>query len=118
MNTNVSGPSTSSRMRSPVVQRIFALLAIVSLLLPQFLATPLAQAAGGAYNLKWYAADPALNTGTFLPTYAKIPPSSLACPTSSGGTGRAADPLANAVAYGPTFSNNPDAVTSLEPKFM
>src|SRR5437868_14602062 len=100
MKTSTSDPSTSSRLRSPVFQRIFALLAIVSLLLPQLMAIPAANAAGGAYNLKWYAADPAVNSGTFLPTYAKLPPSSLACATPSGGTGRAADPLTNAVAYG------------------
>jgi uncharacterized repeat protein (TIGR01451 family) len=53
-------------------------------------------AAGGAYNLNWTAADPAPNNAPFLPTYPKVPPSSLACPTLSGGVRRAGDPLANA----------------------
>ncbi|WP_321420770.1 hypothetical protein [uncultured Methanomethylovorans sp.] len=72
------------------------------------------QAAGGAYTLKWYAADPAVNRAPYLPTYMKYTPAFLACP---GADGRYADPLANAVAYGPTFkSSDLDAVTSLMPK--
>ncbi|MGB9928995.1 MAG: beta strand repeat-containing protein, partial [Methanosarcina sp.] len=73
-----------------------------------------AQAAAGSYNLKWYAADPAPNSGSFMPTYAKLTPAQLPCP---GNAGRYADPLANAVAYGPT-SSTLDAVTSLAPKDM
>ncbi len=74
-----------------------------------------AQAAGGAYTLKWYAADPALNNAPYLPTYAKLTPAFT--PLPSGTVGRQADPLANAVAYGPT-SSNLDAVTSLAPQDM
>ncbi|MFZ2499074.1 DUF11 domain-containing protein, partial [Methanosarcina sp.] len=71
-----------------------------------------AQAAGGAYTLKWYAADPSLNSGSYSPTYAKLTPAQLPSP---GIAGRYADPLANAVAYGPTGSSL-DAVTSLSPQ--
>jgi uncharacterized repeat protein (TIGR01451 family) len=73
-----------------------------------------AQASGGSYTLKWYAADPSLNNAPYLPTYIKLTPASLAPP---GPEGRYADPLANAVAYGPT-SSNLDAVTSLAPRDM
>ena len=93
-----------------------------SLVLILFLSTALllsiapfeAQAAGGAYTLKWYSADPSLDSSPYLPTYAKLTPAQLASP---GTAGRYADPLANAVAYGPTSSNF-DAVTSLFPKDM
>ncbi|HEY3311314.1 MAG TPA: hypothetical protein VGK00_06700 [Anaerolineales bacterium] len=65
----------------------------------------------GSYNLKWYAADPAVNRAPYLPTYTKVKPPQT-CPT-----GRASDPMKDAVAYGPTFApNNLDAVTSLMPK--
>src|SRR5512133_1065909 len=75
-----------------------------------------AQAAGGAYTLKWYAADPAINKAPYLPTYAKLTPSQLACP---GTAGRYADPLKDAVTYAsPMSSSNLDAVTSLAPKDM
>jgi uncharacterized repeat protein (TIGR01451 family) len=75
-----------------------------------------AQAAGGSYTLNWYAADPALNTGPYLPTYEKLTPNELACP---GNAGRYADPLKDAVAYASSFSTkNRDAVTSLSPKDM
>ena len=73
-----------------------------------------AQASGGSYTLKWYAADPSLNNAPYLPTYTKLTPASLAPP---GPDGRYADPLANAVAYGPT-SSSLDAVTSLAPRDM
>lgn len=70
-----------------------------------------AQAGRNAYNLKWYAADPKLNNAPYLPTYARLTPASLPSP---GLAGRYADPLANAVAYGPT-SSDLDTVTSLAP---
>ena len=70
-------------------------------------------ASSGSYNLNWSAADPSVNTGPYSPTYAKIPPGSLACPTPSGGTGLAADPLANAV-----YGSPKDAVSSLAPAAM
>jgi uncharacterized repeat protein (TIGR01451 family) len=79
-----------------------------------------AQAAAGSYTIKWYAADPELNKAPYLPTYAKYTPTNapLTFPPR-GATGRYADPLTNAVAYGPTNStNNLDAVTSLMPKDM
>src|SRR5690348_6383130 len=119
MRSGTSNLSTSSRLRSPAFQRIFALLAIISLLLPQIMAIQPAFAAGGAYTFKWTAADPAVNIAPYLPTYKKQPPSSLACPTLSGSVGRAADPLKDAVAYAaPAISSNLDSVTSLEPKEM
>ena len=70
-------------------------------------------AAGGSYSLNWTAADPAVNNAPYLPTYSKVPPTSLACPTPSGSGGRASDPLANAV-----FGNPKDSVESLAPPSM
>ncbi len=61
-----------------------------------------------AYTLNWYASDPVPNSAPYMPTYLKFAPGSIAAPT----TGRAADPLRNAVAYGPT-SGQLDALTSL-----
>ena len=61
-----------------------------------------------SYNINWYAADPVSGSAPYLPTYLKLAPSSLPCPSG----GRAADPLRNAVAYGPT-SSQLDALTSL-----
>jgi uncharacterized repeat protein (TIGR01451 family) len=72
---------------------------------------------GKAYTIKWYAADPEVNNAPYLPTYAKWEPSQLACPAPSGGSGTAADPLADAVAYGPTGATL-DALTALQPKDM
>jgi len=66
-----------------------------------------------AYNLNWYAADPAPNSAPYLPTYLKLAPGSLPCPTG----GRAADPLRNAVAFGPT-PGQLDALTSLAGESM
>ena len=64
------------------------------------------------YLVKWYAADPDGGHAPYLPTYLKLAPGSLACPDEARLTGRAADPLRNAVAYGPT-SSTLDALTSL-----
>jgi hypothetical protein len=63
---------------------------------------------GSSYNINWYASDPDVNTGPYAPTYLKLGPASLAPPTG----GRAADPLRNAVAYGPT-AGQLDALTSM-----
>ena len=62
------------------------------------------------YNVKWYAADPDGGHAPYQPTYLKLSPASLACPDGARLTGRAADPLRNAVAYGPTASTL-DALT-------
>lgn len=71
----------------------------------------------GSYGIKWYAADPEPNRAPYLPTYLKLLPASLTCPAPSGEVGRAADPLADAVAYAsPPIPSNLDAVTSLMPK--
>jgi hypothetical protein len=61
------------------------------------------------YNLAFYAADPGVTNNA---TYLRLSPVSLPCPASALTTGRAADPLRNAIAYGPTASQF-DAVTSL-----
>ncbi|MDB5278840.1 MAG: hypothetical protein JWR61_3795 [Ferruginibacter sp.] len=75
--------------------------------------------AGGSYSLKWVAADPAMNTGPYQPTYQKLAPALLSCSTPSGGIGRANNPLPDAVAYAaPPLSSNFDAVPSLAPKDM
>jgi len=60
------------------------------------------------YNINWYASDPVNDSAPYLPTYLKLGPATLSPPT----TGRALDPLRNAVAYGPT-AGQLDALTSL-----
>jgi len=65
----------------------------------------------GQYNLSFYVADPDSGTGPYSPTYLKFAPGSLPCPDSAGSTGRALDPLRNAVAYAP--SGQLDALTSI-----
>jgi len=65
------------------------------------------------YDINWYAADPAANSAPYLPGYLKLAPGSLPCPTG----GRAADPLRNAVAFGPT-AGELDALTSLAGESM
>ena len=112
----LSAPNGARPRTLSVVTRLLAVFAILIGILP---APQTAFAASGSYGVKWYAADPAVSRAPYLPTYVKQPPSSLACPGAglSGGAGRAADPLANAVAYAsPATSNNLDAVTSLAPK--
>ena len=64
---------------------------------------------GSQYTVKFYAADSDSNTGPYAPTYLKLGPASLPCPTEARLTGRAVDPLRNAVAYGPT----PDSLDAL-----
>ena len=63
------------------------------------------------YDLKFYVADPDSGTGPYSPTYLKFAPSSLPCPEEARLTGRALDPLRNAVAYAP--SGQLDALTSI-----
>ena len=67
---------------------------------------------GARYNIKFYAADSDAGTGPYAPTYLKLGPASLPCPEAARLTGRAVDPLRNAVAYGPT-ADQLDALTSL-----
>jgi uncharacterized repeat protein (TIGR01451 family) len=65
--------------------------------------------AQGSYSLDFAAADPGDS-----PTYTKQTPAQFgACPTPSGGTGRASDPMANAI-----FGNPKNAVESLAPEDM
>ena len=95
---------------------LLRVLMVIAMLISPF--TPLivaqpALAVGGSYNLNWTAAEPAVNKGSYLPTYMKVSPTSLACPTPSGSVGRAADPLAHAV-----FGNPKDSVESLAPQDM
>jgi len=65
-----------------------------------------------SYQIKWYAADPDSNAGPFSPTYLKLAPGSLGCPDTAQLTGRAIDPLRNAVAYA-SPAGQLDALTSL-----
>jgi hypothetical protein len=64
------------------------------------------------YNVNFYAADPAYTPGPNQQPYARLSPASLPCPDSALLTGRAADPLRNAVCFGPT-ANQLAALTSL-----
>jgi len=75
--------------------------------------------AGGSYTFTWRAADPAIDKGSYLPTYDKITPQQWLALNGSYPTGRATDPLVNSVAYAsPTGNNNVDSVPSLAPKDM
>jgi len=65
----------------------------------------------GQYNLSFLVADPDSGTGPYSPTYLKFAPGSLPCPESARLTGRALDPLRNAVAYAP--GGQLDALTSI-----
>jgi len=68
-----------------------------------------AQAEAEDYTIKWYAADPQENKGSYLPTYLKMSPASISC----------GDTLDNAVAYAaPPIPANLDAVTALTPAYM
>jgi HYR domain len=69
-------------------------------------------AATSAYDIKFYAADSDTNTGPYAPTYLKFSPATMPSPPEARLTGRAADPLRNAVAFGPT-GNQLDALTTL-----
>jgi hypothetical protein len=64
------------------------------------------------YSINFYAADPDVGTGPYSPTYMRFGPAGLTCPSSAILSGRALDPLRNAVAFGPT-SSQLDALTSL-----
>src|SRR3954465_12424483 len=91
---------------SSALRRAASLFLILAMLVSQLFAAIPTYAGGGAYSLKWYGADPDVNAGTYMPTYAKKYPTgagglALACPTPSGGAGRAADPMKDAVLYGP-----------------
>jgi hypothetical protein len=63
------------------------------------------------YDLKFYVADPDSGTGPYSPTYLKFGPGTLPCPEGARLTGRALDPLRNAVAYAP--GGQLDALTSI-----
>jgi hypothetical protein len=63
------------------------------------------------YDLKFYVADPDSGTGPYGPTYMKFAPGSLPCPESAILTGRALDPLRNAVAF--SANGQLDALTSI-----
>ncbi|WP_321417740.1 hypothetical protein [uncultured Methanomethylovorans sp.] len=75
-----------------------------------------AQASAGSYDIKWYAADPAVNNAPYLPTYIKYTPAYLSCPGSAGRYS-GSTVLPNAVLYGPTSSTR-DALTSLAPRTL
>jgi hypothetical protein len=80
-----------------------------------FTATATFTDSGGSYSLNWAAADPSIKA-PFLPTYVRVSPAQVSCGTPSGGVGRAADPMANAVFAAPGGAQ--DAVESLAPQFM
>jgi uncharacterized repeat protein (TIGR01451 family) len=87
------------------------------------MATTMFMDSGGSYSIKWYAADPAVDSGPYLPTYTKISPTSYLDAGFIYPIGSAAlaitNPLYNAVAYAsPPIPSNRDAVTSLAPKNM
>src|SRR5687768_17736527 len=91
--------------------RVFLTLALIvsqlALTLPG--AIP-ASAAGGSYSLDWVAADPEIGNGPAPATYPRVQPGQQACPTPGGGSGRAADPLPNAI-----YGDPRDAVQTLAP---
>jgi uncharacterized repeat protein (TIGR01451 family) len=102
------------------LKKLIIALGLVSILL---FAWVVPVSANYDYSLKWYAADPALNSGPYHPTYLKKSPNQLPAPVAgkSGGVGRlnGNSVLADAVAYGPSFSSSHlDAVTSLMPEHM
>ncbi|MDD3504453.1 MAG: Cna B-type domain-containing protein, partial [Eubacteriales bacterium] len=91
-----------------ITHKMFVLLIVLAMLitgLPQ-----MSLADSGAYSIKFYASDPALNKGPYSPTYEKMSPFELA-PYASG---RGNSVLEDAVLYGPTAATK-DGVTSLEP---
>lgn len=95
--------------------RFLALTLVILLMLPTMLFPSVA--ASGSYFVKWSAADPAENTGSYAPTYEKIQPSDIAGPFPITGRRDGSALLPHAVAYGPAFtSSNYDAVQSLMPK--
>jgi hypothetical protein len=63
------------------------------------------------YDIKFYVADPETNTGPYAPTYLELAPGSLPCSDSALLTGRALDPLRNAVAF--STNGQLDALTSI-----
>jgi uncharacterized repeat protein (TIGR01451 family) len=93
-----------------ILLRVLAVLSMLLSPLSAFVVVQPVSAAAGSYSLSWGAADPELNQGPFLPTYTKVTPAILPCPATSGSTGRASDPLANAV-----YGKPRDAVSSLAP---
>jgi hypothetical protein len=81
---------TANRSKSPACWNVLSLLMTIALLSPQLFAVLPAQAAGGAYSIKWYAADPAVNRAPYLPTLcktaAKLPRLSCCRPERRRGT--------------------------------
>jgi len=57
-----------------------------------------AEAAAGSYTLKWFAADPALNSGQYDPTYDKVLPGDAYTQQSFGSD---CDPMQDAVLFTP-----------------
>ena len=73
----------------------------------------------GSYTIKWYAADPAVGSAPFIPTYDKLTPSEYLALYGSYPTGSASDPFPGAEAFqSPAIPSNLDAVTSLTPDDM
>ena len=61
-----------------------------------------------SYSVDFYAADPDSGSGSYSPTYLKLSPPNMPCPSG----GRAQDPLRNAVCFGPGGSI--DAVSTMD----
>jgi uncharacterized repeat protein (TIGR01451 family) len=97
---------------------LYILVISLALVLPIFgFQSQNAFAEHGSYTINITAADPAVNHAPYLPTYVKLTPGGLSPPSwnpaPSGGTGRASDPLPNAI-----YGNPQDSVTSLTPASM
>ena len=110
-NSMFSLSRSSDTSRTSFVNKAFVFLLVFALLIVGLPGR--VSAVGGAYSIKFYAADPAVNDAPYLPTYEKLTPSEQ--PPIVGG--RYDDPLPDAVAYGPTAApSHLDAVTSIMPK--
>ncbi len=66
---------------------------------------------GSSYAINFYGADADPGSGPYSPTYLRFGPADLPCPTTAMLTGRATDPLRNAVAF--STNGQLDALTSL-----
>lgn len=80
--------------------RLLSLIVVIAVLLyglPQ-----LAMAAGGSYSISFYASDPAVNKGSYQPTYEKLTPYEL----PKYLPGRGDNVLEHAILYGPTAATD------------
>jgi hypothetical protein len=95
------------------------ILLVCALILGMFPSVQPANADGGSYSFDFTAADPRYSNPPYDPTYPRYTPNGLACPTVSGTTGRANQPLQDAVYASPLSPYPKDAVDALAPgEFM